>query len=61
MAESEDVTRQKLSSFSPPFLTPEDTTDPSEEIADEPTPVSKIVTTEDELEAYYIIRGMLQK
>lgn len=50
-----EIVNQKISSA----LTPEDTTDPSEEIADEPTPVSKIVTTEDELEAYYIIRGML--
>lgn len=50
-----EIVNQKISSA----LTPEDTTDPSEEIADETTPVSKIVTTEDELEAYYIIRGML--
>ena len=50
-----EIVNQKISSA----LTPEDTTDSSDEIADEPTPVSKIVTTEDELEAYYIVRGML--
>ena len=49
-----EIVNQKISSA----LTPEDTEDSvAEESAEEPS--SKIITTEDELEAYYIIRGML--
>ncbi|MBM6949311.1 type I restriction endonuclease [Mordavella massiliensis] len=49
-----EIVNQKISSA----LTPEDVADPE---PDEQTdvPASKIITTADELEAYYIIRGML--
>ena len=48
-----EIVNQKISSA----LTPEDSDEPTQEEASEPE--SKIVTTADELEAYYIIRGML--
>lgn len=48
-----DIVNQKISSA----LTPESEEVDTESVVDEP--VSKIITTQEELEAFYIIRGML--
>ena len=48
-----DIVNQKISSA----LTPEDDVPPAEPTLSEPK--SKIITTEEELEAFYIIRGIL--
>ena len=48
-----DIVNQKISSA----LTPESTDNDVSDVPEEPAP--KIVTTADELESFYIIRGML--
>lgn len=50
-----EIVNQKISSA----LTTEEPEDSPQETEEEPAPASKIITTEEELEAYYIIRGML--
>ncbi len=52
-----DIVNQKISSA----LTPDEsvTTDNTNDEIDDNTPTSKVITTDEEIEAFYIIRGML--